>query len=224
MSRLGAVGAGFACLVLGLYPYINRGGNQYGPRFYFDGFPLLVILAAAAIFGTTRYEDRSRGARRLVYLFFATVLAHVAIAAMLLQAAHAQIHERRDLERRVAASSLSHALVFVATPIGVERAMPASDLTRNGIDFNALGALRAGSRAREPRAPRFYPDRLCYLYRFDPDTPHGIAHAVRLALASRSSRPSRPQRMITSWFHSKIGRARGANARIQGVVVSTFQS
>ena len=59
MSRLGAVGAGFACLVLGLYPYINRGGNQYGPRFYFDGFPLLVILAATAIFGTTRYEDRS---------------------------------------------------------------------------------------------------------------------------------------------------------------------
>ena len=173
MSRLGAVGAGFACLVLGLYPYINRGGNQYGPRFYFDGFPLLVILAATAIFGTTRYEDRSRGARRLVYLFLATVLAHVAIGAMLLQAAHAQIHERRDLARRVAASSLSRALVFVTTPIGVERAMPVSDYTRNGIDFNApviyawdLGELNTQLRD-------YYRDRDCYSYRFDPDTRTG---------------------------------------------------
>lgn len=173
MSRLGAVGAGFACLALGLYPYINRGGNQYGPRFYFDGFPLLVILAAAVIFGPTRYEDRSPGARRLVYLFFATVLAHVAVAATLLQAVHAQIHERRDLERRVAASSLSHALVFVTTPIGVERAMPVSDYTRNGIDFNApviyardLGELNA-------RLRDYYRDRDCYSYRFDPDTRAG---------------------------------------------------
>ena len=68
---------------------------------------------------------------------------------MLLQAAHAQIHERRDLERRVAASSLSHALVFVTTPIGVERAMPVSDYTRNGIDFNAPVIYALGSRRPE---------------------------------------------------------------------------
>ena len=173
MSRLGAVGAGFACLVLGLYPYINRGGNQYGPRFYFDGFPLLVILAAALIFGATRYEDRSRVGRRLVYLFFASVIAHVPIAAILLQAAHAQIHERRDLERRVAASALSHALVFVTTPIGVERAMVASDLTRNGIDFSG-SVLYALDRGEENNRLRdYYPDRACYAYRFDPDSRMG---------------------------------------------------
>ena len=173
MSRLGAVGAGFACLVLGLYPYINRGGNQYGPRFYFDGFPLLVILAAAAIFGTTRYEDRSPGRRRLVYLFFVTVLAHVAVAATLLQAAHAQIHERRDLERRVAASSLSHALVFVTTPIGVERAMPVSDYMRNGIDFSAPVIYARDLGELNTRLRDYYRDRDCYSYRFDPDTRTG---------------------------------------------------
>ncbi|HKW01572.1 MAG TPA: glycosyltransferase family 39 protein [Vicinamibacterales bacterium] len=172
-SRLGAVGAGFACLVLGLYPYMNRGGNQYGPRFYFDGFPLLVIVAAAAVFGATRYEDRSRASRRLVYLYFASVVAHVAIAAMQLQATHAQVDERLDLTRRVAASSISRALVFVETPIGLERAMFPDDFTRNGIDFSppVLYALDRGASNQQLRD--YYPDRECYRYRFDVDTRTG---------------------------------------------------
>ena len=172
-SRLGAVGAGFACLALGLYPYMNRGGNQYGPRFYFDGFPLLVIVAATAVFGATRYEDRSRAARRLVYLFFVSVVAHVAIAATQLQATHAQIEERLDLERRVAATSISHALVFVTTPIGLERAMFPQDFTRNGINADApvLYVLDRGDENNQLRD--YYADRKCYVYRFDLDTRTG---------------------------------------------------
>lgn len=172
-SRLGAVGAGFACLVLGLYPYMNRGGNQYGPRFYFDGFPLLVTVAAAAVFGAIRYEDRSRASRRLVYLYFASVVAHVAIAAMQFQMTHAQVDERLDLERRVAASSTSRALVFVETPIGLERAMFPDDFTRNGIDFSAtvLYALDRGTSNQQLRD--YYPDRECYRYRFDVDARTG---------------------------------------------------
>ncbi len=172
-TRLGAVGAGFACLVLGLYPYINRGGNQYGPRFYFDGFPLLVIAAAAVIFGTTRYDDRPRGGRRLVYAFFATVAAHLAIAGGLLSSIHAQVHERMDLQVQVERAGLSNAIVFVATPIGVERAMPANDFTRNGIDVNGpvLYALDRGDANRELRD--FYPTRACFIYRFDPNNRAG---------------------------------------------------
>jgi hypothetical protein len=172
-SRLGAVGAGFVCLVLGLYPYMNRGGNQYGPRFYFDGFPLLVILAVVTIFGATRYEDRPRAARRLVYFFFASALASVPIAASQFAATRAQIHERRDLERRVAAASLSRAVVFVATPIGVARAMSVEDLTRNGIAFDGpvLYALDRGALNAQLRD--YESGRECYVYRFDPDTRTG---------------------------------------------------
>ena len=118
---------------------INR-GNQYGPRFYFDGFPLLVILAAA-IFGTTRYEDRSRQAPAH-NASSSAVLAHVAVAATLLQAAHAQIR-RRDLQYRVAASSLSHALVFV-TPIGVGEHYVGLHAKRDRLQ--RARDLRAGSR------------------------------------------------------------------------------
>jgi hypothetical protein len=152
---------------------MNRGGNQYGPRFYFDGFPLLVIVAATVVFGATRYEDRSGAARRLVYLFFVSVAAHVAIAGIQLQATHAQVEERLDLARRVAASSASRALVFVATPIGLERAMPAADFTRNGIDVDAP-VLYALDRAEQNTQLRdYYPDRECFVYRFDVDTRTG---------------------------------------------------
>lgn len=108
-SRLAAVGAGFACLVLGLYPYINRGGNQYGPRFYFDGFPLLVIAASAVLFSATSYEDRTVAARRLVYLFFASVFVHIPIALDQIRATAVQVQERRGLERRLAAMSVARA-------------------------------------------------------------------------------------------------------------------
>jgi hypothetical protein len=167
-SRLGAVGAGFACLVIGLYPYINRGGNQYGPRFYFDGFPLLVIAAAAALFGTTRYEDRSRGARRIVYLFFASLLAHVPIAVSQIQASHEEVVERLDVVRQVERAHLQHALVFVTTPVGVEYPMPVTDYIRNGITFDrpVLFALDRGDANRE--LEDYYSDRACYTYRYDP--------------------------------------------------------
>ncbi len=148
-----------------------------------------MILAAAAIFGTARYEDRSLARRRLVYLFFVTVLAHVAVAATLLQAAHAQIHERRDLERRVAASSLSQP-VFVTTPIGVERAM-VSDYMRNGIDFSAPVIYARDLGELNPRLRDYYRDRDCYSYRFDPDS--GLDRSRRAPRAE-----TRPQRSTSN--------------------------
>jgi len=169
-SRLGAVSAGFALLVIGLYPYINRAGNQYGPRFYFDGLPLLVIGAAAMLFDPTPYAERSRGARRIVYLFFVSLIVHVPIAASQIQAAHAEIVERLDLARQVDAAHLQHALVFVLTPVGT---MPPTDYIRDGIDFDGsvLFALDRGDLNRELQT--YYADRACYTYRFEPATHTG---------------------------------------------------
>ena len=179
-SRLGAVGAGFACLVIGLLPYINRGGNQYGPRFYFDGFPLLVIGALAALFGTTPFAGRTRLARRLIYLFFVGLLAHVPVAIHHLRTRHEDVVERLDVARQVDAAHLEHALVFVTTPVGTARPMPATDYIRNGLTFDTsvLYALDRGAENRQLEA--YYPDRGCYTYSYDPHARAGslaICHA-----------------------------------------------
>ncbi len=166
-SRLGAVGAGFATLVLGLYPYINRGGNQYGPRFYFDGWPLLVIAASAILFSAIRYETRSTVGRRMVYLFFVSLIAHVPIAAYHLRTRHQDVIERLDVTRAVERAGLRDALVFVATPVGNERPMPVTDYIRNGLayDVPVLYAADLGDDDRLLEA--YYPNRACYLYRYD---------------------------------------------------------
>ena len=166
-SRLGAVGAGFACLVLGLLPYINRGGNQYGPRFYFDGYPLLAIGAVALLFGATRYQSRSWGARRIVYLFFVSVLVHVPVAMDLLRSRHEDVVERLDVMRTVEAAHLDHALVFVTTWVGMDRPMPPSDYIRNGLTFDTpvLYALDRGDANR--LLEDYYSDRACYTYAYD---------------------------------------------------------
>jgi hypothetical protein len=167
-SRLGAVGAGFATLVLGLFPYINRGGNQYGPRFYFDGFPLLVIVAAATIFGATRYESRTTLGRRLVYFFFLGVLVHVPAAVYDLRTRHQDVLERLDVTRAVERAGLHDALVFLTTPVGDERPMPETDYIRNGLAYDApvLYALDLGDDNRQLET--YYPNRACYTYRYDP--------------------------------------------------------
>jgi hypothetical protein len=167
MSRLGAVGAGFALLVVGLYPYMNRGGNQYGPRFYFDGYPLLVIGATAVLFGSAPFEARSRGARRLVYLAFVSLLMHVPIAAHQISMHHEDVIERLDVTRQVERAHLQHALVFVANWVGMDRPMPPSDYIRNGVtyDGSVLYALDLGDQNRA--LEDYYADRTCFTYSYD---------------------------------------------------------
>lgn len=172
-TRLAAVGAGFACVMLGLYPYINRGGNQYGPRFYFEAYPLLVIAASAWLFGTTRYEEMTRGARRLVYLFFVSLIVHVPIAASQMQEVHAKVVERTDVTRQVERAHLNHALVFITTLMGIDR-LPETDFTRNGLTFDrpVLYVVDRGDANRELLA--YYPDWSCYTYRYVPATRSGV--------------------------------------------------
>lgn len=165
-SRLDAASAGFACLMLGLYPYINRGGNQYGPRFYFDALPLLAIGAAAWLFGEP-YESRSRRARRTIYLLLVAAAAHLPIGAMQIATAHQEVIERLDLSAEASRAHLDHAIVFVTTPVGAINPLPQEDMTRNGIDFDdaVLYALDLGAENHTLRA--FYRDRSCYRYRYD---------------------------------------------------------
>ena len=45
-------------LAAGLYFYIERGGNQYGPRFHYEAFLFMTVFVAANLFRGARLEDR----------------------------------------------------------------------------------------------------------------------------------------------------------------------
>ena len=41
-----------------LYFYVERGGNQYGPRFHYEVFPFLALFVAANVFRAARLRGQ----------------------------------------------------------------------------------------------------------------------------------------------------------------------
>ena len=158
-----------------LYFYVERGGNQYGPRFYYEVFPFLAIFVAANVFRERAFVEK---ARRDQVLF---ALLVVSMALMPIRfAVHAAverqvIRERSDPYRMVAAAGLEHALVLIAGRVGTVRSMAAFDLTRNGFtnEGSVLYGLDQGAPAHcAPRAR--IAGRTTYLYAWDPAASRGV--------------------------------------------------
>lgn len=163
------VGAFVACL-LGHAFYYNIGGNQYGPRFYFEGWALATLGAVAWAF-----QDQSVTAQRLPrFAVLFAVFAGVFTLPLHAYHEHRVVEERLDLERLVEREELEDAIVIVSDGTGVARRMPPYDLTRNGtaLDGEILYVLDLG--ADTPRQLRaHFPKRQLFRYRRAPDEVHG---------------------------------------------------
>lgn len=168
----------FPALALGYFFYVERGGNQYGPRYYFEGLPFVVLAVAAAVTKEPRYEDKPPGARLACYALVLSLAACVPLLAMSAATEGRVVSERREPYRLAAEQRLDHAIVFVATSAGWTRPMSALDLTRNDPAFTArvLYAHDLGPRNAELMAA--YPDRAFYRYRFDRATRRGSLDAL----------------------------------------------
>ncbi len=115
-----------------LYFYIERGGNQYGPRFHYEAFLFMVVFVAGNLFASDRIEGRPRRDRLIFGLLAASVAAMPASFA-----AHAMIEKRVIVERmdpyaRVAAAGPKRGVVLLDGRVGTRRSMAGADLTRNG--------------------------------------------------------------------------------------------
>ena len=154
-------------LAAGLYPFMERGGNQYGPRFYYEAFLFMTVFVAGNLFAPARLDGRPRRDRMLFGLVAAS-----AAAMPLVFVAHAVleqrvIRERTDPYTRVAEAGLNRALILIEGRVGTRRSMAGYDLTRNGIGDGGpvLYGLHATTAASCAAAARF-PDRPAYVYRW----------------------------------------------------------
>ena len=148
----------------------NKGSNEYGPRYYMDGFVYLALLAAA---GWQRWLAAQRGsaaerARRGLVLSGAAALALTFALTLPLLAYHYRdkVAHNRDLYTTVRATGLKSALVFLSTGSG---RMPPGDLVRNPLDFRT-GIVYARDLGQESRRQlqALYPDRPALVYSYDP--------------------------------------------------------
>jgi dolichyl-phosphate-mannose-protein mannosyltransferase len=151
----------------------NKGSNEYGPRYYYDGWVFLALLMAA---GWKRVlESHGRGkerdlTRRGLVLGGAMAAALTVTLTLPLLAFHYRdkVDHNRDVYTRVESTGLPAALVFLKTGSG---RMPPGDLVRNPLDFRT-GIVYARDLGQESRRQliALYPDRPALVYAYDSHT------------------------------------------------------
>ena len=149
----------------------NKGGNEYGPRYYYDGITYLAILLVAGWMRAPEVLKEKVPAGKVMRgaalaLGFGTFLTVAGSGPFLMVYYRDKVAHNRDLFTSVERSGLASALVFLATGSG---RMPPGDLVRNPLDFRS-GVVYA--RDLGPEADRslaaLYPDRPALIYSYDP--------------------------------------------------------
>jgi hypothetical protein len=133
----------FLLLVIGYFFYYHSGGNQYGPRFYLEGLPFLIIFVVAkALRSDLRWAK--------VFLFLGLIYNVVKIPFVTYRE-HQVIAERKDVYDKVHENGITNAVVFISSPTGVMRPMPVEDLNRNDryYENNVIYARDLGVRNKE---------------------------------------------------------------------------
>jgi hypothetical protein len=148
-------------------------GNRYGPRYYFEAYPLLVLTVVSALVPVLLNRARPRWVATAVFLVFAHVTWCISVGIFLGWLFRGLVDERMDLYDQVRAHGLHNAVVVIHTGTGRLRGFTPEDLTRNGlaIDRDVIYALDIPHRLGDLRA--LFPRRRFYLYARAPDDPIG---------------------------------------------------
>ena len=175
----------FPALVVGYFLYVDRGGNSYGPRYYFEAFPFVAIAVAARVFAPQRAASQSPGERWAFCLLALSMIACLPLAVLHARVESAVITERTEPYRLASVQVRGPAVVFVATGAGWIRPMGPRDLTRNDPDF-AGPVLWAHDRgADNARLLQRYPGRSAWRYVFDARARTGRIEAVVVTMTGR---------------------------------------
>jgi hypothetical protein len=187
IRRAGALAWMPLALAAAFFAYINRGGNQYGPRFYYEAFPFLALAVAACVFEGDRLVGAGARAR---FAALAGSLALVPVSLVgLATLEHRVIVERQDPFRQAQAAGLDHALVLIHGRVGSLRSIDGRDLTRNGlvVDGPVLFATDPGD-DEACRLNAAHYQRAVYRYSWDPVQRGGRLQPVACPAATAPAR------------------------------------
>ena len=165
----------FPAYVLGFVLVPFQGGNQYGPRYYFEAFPLLVLTIVSALVPLLRDAEFLRWrplATSLTVTHFAVCLAGLSIIAPF---ARTIVDQRMDIYDQVKRLDLRDAVVVIRSKTGAVPGMEMDqgDLTRNGIaaDAQVLYVLNIPDKLQKLRL--LFSDKQFYVYERDASNPKG---------------------------------------------------
>ncbi len=185
LKRLSFLDFVFPLFVLGYLLVPFRAGNEYGPRYYFEGYPLLVLTLVSGLAPLLRDAVHRRRAGVAALL----VMAH---GGLCLKSAvdygiffRRVVDQRLDLYNQVRAQGLDNAVVLLRSGTSPLDPMKPMDLTRNGLALNGrvIYALYLPGRLKE--LERFFPNRRFYVYERGADAPKGTLRPLSRADGGR---------------------------------------
>lgn len=161
----------FIMLAIGYFFYYQIGGNQYGPRFLFEGLPFLTVFIVSKVL-----EKREKWAMSLLV---ASVVFAVVKFPFIAQREGLIIDQRQDIYDLVKEEKITNAMVFVTSPTSPIRPMPTRDLTRNDPKFMNDVIYVLPLPGINDQIMEYYSDRAVYRYQRDVDSENGQLIKVR---------------------------------------------
>lgn len=158
----------FIFTVFGYYLFVNYGGNQYGPRYYFSAFPFLTLFIVSETFKKGSYGEMKRPERFYFFLFLIGFIINLAMIPYHFTIERRVIWERMDPYRLVKKKNVRNAIVFLKSGAGQLRYMVAMDMARNDIGFtnDVLYAYDRGPEENK-RLESYYKGKECWFYYYD---------------------------------------------------------
>ncbi len=157
--------------------YYSWGGNQYGPRYYYEAYPFLILTVLDVLQKFWSVGNENQKKYVFSFLFFALVSAPFQFRT---QTAffYQNTAERKALYQLADASLLDPSIVFIKGPLGSEWPLSEDDAVRNrpALDSKVLYAHDKGE--DNSRLIASYPNRKAYRGWFDRTTKSARLEAV----------------------------------------------
>lgn len=179
--RLDFVDFMFAVAVISYIWYGPYAGNQYGPRYYYEAFPFMLMSVTRRLVRPGMFNLGERARRAAVSVLAAGFAVSLAMVVVHARAEQRVIWERTDIYRQVKEKGLDQAIVIIGSSTGRTRVMPRLDLARNGLEIGSTSVLYALDKGPLNRnLLKYWPDRKIYRYYRRPGRVRGSLVAIDL--------------------------------------------
>ena len=172
----------FMTFVIGYVLWGHDAGNRYGPRYYYDAFPFLILTV---ISGTHHIISSPKG----------HIIRNVAMNALTMNVIlslcslpfigtniYKVIAERRDVFRLVEHRGITNAVILLSAGTGVLRPVKSDVLVRNGVEVGG-DVIFAHDRGLENcQLQALFPERNVWVYKREPDSVRGRLEPPRRCL------------------------------------------
>ena len=159
----------FPSFVLAYLAFADLGGNRYGPRYYFDAFPLMMVTIVSALPSVTARLDRPIDRAMPPLAFIACLLYLFCSWPLVLTGFRLQVFSRQEPFRLATQAVTGNAIVIQDTTSAL--GLDPSDLVRNPPSMDAA-VLYARSGTDIGALRKAFPERSIWRYsRRDPTQP-----------------------------------------------------